>query len=107
MVLIDVEALRAQVQAMDYLRGTPDDVAQWREDNEDSRANIMLEGFRFEPDEDAMFEMFLEEAVPPSLVPSLILTLYDRETRGSRTTFAESSGMNYLWISVAYGAVVK
>lgn len=80
MVAIDVEALRAQVQAMDYLRGMPDEVALWREDNENSRANLMIEGFRFEPDEDAMFEMFLEEAVPPSLVPSIILTFYKQET---------------------------
>lgn len=76
MMPIDVQALLAQVQAMDYLRGTPDQVALWREDNEDSRANLIIEGFRFQPDEDAMFEMFLEEAVPPSLVPSIILTLY-------------------------------
>jgi hypothetical protein len=76
MMPIDVQALRAQVQAMDYMRGTPDEVTLWREDNEDSRANLMIEGFRFQPDEDAMFEMFLEEAVPPSLVPSIILTLY-------------------------------
>ncbi|QHD70891.1 hypothetical protein GS397_27735 (plasmid) [Sphingobium yanoikuyae] len=76
MLPIDVEALRDQVRAMDYLRGTPDQVALWREDNENSRANLMIEGFQFEPDEDAMFDMFLEEGVPPSLVPSLILTLY-------------------------------
>lgn len=79
MLPIDVEALRTQVQEMDYLRGTPCEVALWREDNEDSRANLMIEGFRFEPDEDAMFEMFLEEAVPPSLVPSIILTLYGQD----------------------------
>lgn len=80
MLSIDVEALRVQVQAMDYLRGTPDEVALWREDSEDSRANLMIEGFRFEPDEDAMFDMFLEEGVPPSLVPSIILTLYGQGT---------------------------
>lgn len=76
---INIEALRAQLQEMDYVRGTPDEVALWREDNEDSRANLMIEGFRFEPDEDAMFEMFLEEGVPPSLVPSIILTLYGQD----------------------------
>lgn len=79
MLPINVEALRAQVQAMDYLRGTPCEVALWREDNEDSRANLMIEGFRFDPDEDAIFEMFLEEAVPPSLVPSIILSLYGQD----------------------------
>lgn len=80
MTTIDVKTLRAQVQAMDYPRGTSDEVALWRQDNEDSRANLMIEGFRFEPDEDAMFEMFLEEGVPPSLVPSIILTLYGQDT---------------------------
>lgn len=34
MMPINVEALHAQLQAMDYLRGTPDEVALWREDNE-------------------------------------------------------------------------
>lgn len=43
MVPIDVEALRAQVQAMDYLRGTPDEVALWREDMAESRANLAIE----------------------------------------------------------------
>ncbi|MCL0274253.1 hypothetical protein M2T36_25450, partial [Escherichia coli] len=76
---IDLFSLRAPVQAMDYLRGTPDEVALWREDNEDSRANLLIEGFLFEPDEDAMFDMFLEEGVPPSLVPSIILTLYGQD----------------------------
>lgn len=38
MVPIDVEALRDQVQAIDYLRGTPDEVAQWQEDMAESRA---------------------------------------------------------------------
>lgn len=79
MLPINVKALRAQVRAMDYPRGTPDEVALWREDNEDSRANLMIEGFRFEPDEDAMFDMFLEEGVPPSLMPSIILTLYEQD----------------------------
>jgi hypothetical protein len=77
---IDLKALRAQVQAMDYPRGSSDEVALWRQDNEDSRANLMIEGFSFEPDEDAMFEIFLEEAVPPSLVPSIILSLYGQGT---------------------------
>lgn len=77
MVLIDVEALRVQVRAMDYVRGTPEEVAQWREDNEDSRANLVIENMIPTADEDAMFAMLLNEGVPPSLVPSIILTLYE------------------------------
>jgi len=73
-VLIDVEALRVQVRAMDYVRGTPEEVAQWREDNEDSRANLVIENMIPTADEDAMFAMLLNEGVPPSLVPSIILT---------------------------------
>jgi hypothetical protein len=58
MVPIDVEALRAQVQAMDYLRGTPDEVELWREE----------------------FAMMLDEGLPPALMPSIILTLYWQDT---------------------------
>ena len=76
MAVIDVEAVRAQVRAMDYVRGTPEEVAQWREDNEDSRANLVIEGMIPTPDEDAMFAMLLDEGVPPTLVTSIVLALY-------------------------------
>ena len=76
MATIDVEALRAQVRAMDYVRGTPEDVAQWREDNADSRANLVIEGMIPTPDEDAMFAMLLDEGVPPTLVTRIILRFY-------------------------------
>ena len=49
MAPIDVEALRAQVRAMDYVRGTPEEVAQWRQDNEDSRANPRYRGHDSHP----------------------------------------------------------
>lgn len=74
--LINVEALRVQVRAMDYVRGTPEEVAGWREDIEDSRANVVIENMVPTADEDAMFAMLLDEGLPPSLMPSVILTLY-------------------------------
>lgn len=75
-VPIDVEALRAQVQAMDYLRGSPDEMAQWRENMAESRANLAIEDMVLSADEDAMFAMMLDEGLPPALMPSIILTLY-------------------------------
>ena len=80
MAVIDVEALRAQVRAMTYARGPPDEVAQWREDDEDSRANLVIEGMTPTADEDAMFAMLRDEAVPPSLASSIILDLYGPTT---------------------------
>lgn len=76
MMPIDLEALHAQVQAMDYLRGTPDEVAQWHEDMAESRANLAIEDIVLSDDEDAMFAMMLDEGLPPALMPSVILTLY-------------------------------
>ncbi|NML13251.1 hypothetical protein HHL08_24565 [Sphingobium sp. AR-3-1] len=80
MVPIDVEALRAQVRAMDYLRGTPDEVELWREDMAESRANLAIEDMILSADEDAMFAMMLDEGLPPALMPSVIFTLYGQAT---------------------------
>lgn len=40
MTTLDVDAIRAQVRALDYVRGTPAEVAMWREDDADARANL-------------------------------------------------------------------
>lgn len=80
MTVIDVEALRVQVRAMNYTRGTPEQIAQWREDDEDSRANLVIEGMTPTADEDAMFAMLRDEGVPPSLASSIILGLYGPPT---------------------------
>ncbi|MEO7469755.1 MAG: hypothetical protein ABIV36_22325 [Sphingobium limneticum] len=76
MVPIDVEALRTQIRAMDYVRGTLDEVALWHEDMAESRANLAIEDMILSPDEEAMFAMMLDEGLPPALMPSVILTLY-------------------------------
>ena len=64
----DVEALRAEVRALDYVRGTPSEVAAWREADADSRANLVIENMTPTSNEDAFYEMVLEEGVPPPLV---------------------------------------
>jgi len=80
MTVIDVEAMRVQVRAMNYTCGTPEQIAQWREDDEDSRANLVIEGMTPTADEDAMFAMLRDEGVPPSLASSIILGLYGPPT---------------------------
>lgn len=75
---INVEALRAQVQAMDHERGTPNEVAQWYEDVAESRANLAIEDMILSPDEETMFAIMLDEGLPPALMPSVILTLYGK-----------------------------
>lgn len=85
---INVEALRAQVQAMDHERGTPNEVAQWYEDMAESRANLAIEDMILSDDEDAMFAMMLDEGLPPALMPLVILTLYGQDATAPDRTAA-------------------
>lgn len=75
MTRLDVEAVRAQVRALDYVRGTPAEVALWREDDADARANLAIEGMALEAQEDALFDMLRDEAVPPPLATAIVLKL--------------------------------
>ncbi len=75
MTTLDVDAIRAEVRALDYARGTPAEAAMWREDDADSRANLAIEGMAMEPDDDALFDMLRDEAVPPPLATQIILKL--------------------------------
>lgn len=75
MIHFDIEAIRAQIRAMDFERGTPDQVAQWREDDEDSRANLALSDMPLEPNEDELFDLMRDEAVPPALATQIVLKL--------------------------------
>lgn len=77
MALLDIDAIRAEVRALDFVRGSPAEHAMWREDDADSRANLAIEGMALEPDEDALFDMLRDEAVPPPLATQIILKLYD------------------------------
>lgn len=76
MAQIDLEVLRGRIRSMTFERGTPEQVALWREDVAEARANLVIEDMTPTGDEDAMFAMMLDEGVPPSLMPSIILGLY-------------------------------
>lgn len=73
----DVEAIRAQIRQMDFVRGTPAEADMWREDDADSRANLAIEGMALETDEHALFDMLRDEAVPPPLATQILLRLLD------------------------------
>lgn len=57
MALLDIEAIRGEVGALDFKRGTPAEIAMWRDDDEDSRANLAIEGMALETDEHLLFDM--------------------------------------------------
>lgn len=80
MTQIELDTLRERIRAMDFERGTSEQVALWREDVEDARANLVIEDMTPTANEDEMFAMMLEEGVPPSLMPSIILSLYKTGT---------------------------
>lgn len=65
---------------MAFERGTPEQIALWRDDVSESRANLAIEDMTPTEDEDAMFAMMLDEGVPPALMPSIILDLYQPGT---------------------------
>ena len=75
MVQLDIDAIRAQIRAMDFERGTPDEIAQWREDDRDSRHNLVIEGMNPEPIEDQLFAMMLDEGVSPALASKLVVDM--------------------------------
>ena len=76
MTQIDLDTLRERIRSMDFQRGTPEQVALWREDVAEARANLVIEDMTPTGNEDALFAMMLDEGVPPSLMPSIILGLY-------------------------------
>ena len=73
----DIDAVRAEVRAMDFVRGTPAEVAMWREDMAESRANLVIEDMIPTPNDDALFDMLLGEGVSPPLVSQILLRLLD------------------------------
>ena len=77
MALLDIEAIRREVRALDFVRGTAAEVAMWRDDDADSRANLAIEGMALETDEHLLFDMLRDEAVPPALATQIILKLLD------------------------------
>lgn len=70
---LNIDAIRAQIRAMDFERGTSDQIAQWREDDRDSRHNLVIDAKCPEPIEDALFATLLDEGVPPALASRLVV----------------------------------
>ena len=77
MTKLDIEAIRAQVRALDFVRGTPAEIAIWRDDDADSRANLAIEGMALDHDEEALFDMLRDVGVPPPLATRIVLKLLD------------------------------
>ena len=75
MTALDLDAIRAEVRALAYVRGTPAEAAMWREDDADSRANLAIESMDFNAEDEALFDMLRDEAVPPPLATQIILKL--------------------------------
>ena len=78
---VDLIKMRAKIRSMTFERGTPDQIALWRDDLAEARANLVIEGLAPTADDDEMFAMMLDEGVPPRLMPTLILQLYQQGSR--------------------------
>lgn len=72
---INLDTLRREVRALDYVRGNDAEDVMWREDDEDSRANLAIEDMALTPEDDALFDMLRDERVPPPLATQIILKL--------------------------------
>ncbi len=81
MTQIELETLRERIRQMDFERGTPGQIALWREDVAEARANLVIEDMTPTIDDEAIFAMMLDEGVPPAVMPSIILSLYKPGTR--------------------------
>ena len=76
MTALDLNALREHVRSAGYPRGTPDQVALRREDLEESRANLAIEGMDLDAEDEALFAMLLEEGLSPAAMVDVIRSLY-------------------------------
>ena len=52
-------------------------MAEWREADAESRANLAIEGMALSADDEALFDMLRDEAVPPPLATQILLRLLD------------------------------
>ena len=75
MTAINLDMLRNEVRALDYVRGSSAEDTMWREDDEDARANLTIEGMALTPEDDALFDMLRDERVPPPLATQILLRL--------------------------------
>lgn len=76
MAPIDIDTLRSRIRAMDFERGTPQQVDQLREDFEDQRASLAIEDMPLDAEDEALFAMMIEEGVPPAIMVKVIDDLY-------------------------------
>ena len=76
MIAINLDMLRSEVRALDYVRGTPAEDAMWREDDKDARANLEIEGMALTPGDEALFDLMRDERVPPALCSQILLRLF-------------------------------
>src|SRR3546814_19820429 len=72
---LNFDAIRREVRALDYARGSSAEAALWRDDDADARSNLATEGMALEPDDCALFDMLREEAVPPPHATAIVLQL--------------------------------
>ena len=77
MAQINLDTLRERIRSMDFQRGTPEQIALWREDVAEARANLVIEDMIPTPNDDAFFDMLLDEGVSPPLVSQILLRLLD------------------------------
>lgn len=73
---LDIEALRAEIRNADYPRGTPDQVAMWREDLGEARANLAIEDMDLSDEDQTLFAMMLDEGLSPTAMVDVIGGLY-------------------------------
>ena len=64
-----IEAIRCQVRAMDFVRGTLAGVVMWHEDMADSRANLVIEDMIPTSNDDGFFTMMIGEGRSLEVAP--------------------------------------
>ena len=77
MAQINLDTLRERIRSMDFQRGTPEQIALWREDVAEARANLVIEDMIPTPNDDAFFDMLLDEGVSPALTVQILHRLYN------------------------------
>ena len=77
MMTLDLDAMRAQIRVAGHPRGTPEQVAMWREDLAESRANLAIEDMDLTPEDQALFAMMLDEGLSPATMVEVIRGLYE------------------------------
>ena len=82
MTMLDLAALSDRIRADGYPRGTPEQVALWREDLAESRANLAIEGMDLDAEDEALFAMLLDEGLSPAAMVTVIRSLYEHVRPG-------------------------